>query len=426
MNIVQKLQLLEPTNVLSVPGLVAVWDASDPRNGGVGLADGDGITILENLANPRPAFFDPFTRADSALELGNGWVAQTGVLGISSNKAYVVSLTSSTARAVRETGLADLVLAGDVTWETGAEIGFLFRVTDSTNFLYCRMISTNTKIFKFVDGVATELGSYTLSPSNGTVYHHRFILNGSSVILQLDDGGTLTTRISITETFNQTATQHGLYAQTSTAGKWDNVVIAKLTDAIQTTAAAQLTYKTSIQNGRSVARGDGTAKYMEIPHSSVFDFGTGAWTIVVVAKANALANGKPIISKGTAGVGDPQWYMRLNDANNPAAIQLIEFDGTNSTTLDASGQVSADVTNIFTGVFDTTSALSRNGGTVVTSTSTLRNANNTQPTLLLKFSTDFGNFDVMEVRLYNVGLPQTHQRRVLRYLSRKWGIALTA
>ena len=298
MNIIQRLTLLDGPRFdpRRVSGLVTGWRGRDPRNGGVGLADGDGITILENWVDPRPAFFDPFTRGDSALTLGNGWADPLqGTFGIASNRAY--SVTDANGDLVlRETGLSDFVLScivnGDLDVAADSRVPQVqFRALDANNKLGADLVGGAARLLKTDGGVTSVLTTWATATADSTDYVLEVVCNGNSVSIK-KNGTALTPAYTLAggdtkyAAYTQAGIRLGKTGSPAVAARWDNWICAKLTDAIQTTAAAKPLYKTAIQNGRAVGRFDGVASTMQVPAITLPTF----CTIYAVGK---FTNAKP-------------------------------------------------------------------------------------------------------------------------------------
>lgn len=155
---------------------------------------------------------DSFNRADSAVTLGNTdtgqpWTYQSGTWGISSNTAYVTSTGQHTA--VVNAGVSDCTVQATMS-SIGTSPGLCWRATDDNNYF----LFAGPTCYKRVAGGFTSLGS-TGGFSNGDVLS--VVVSGTSHIIKKNG----TTVLSFTESFNQTATKHGLRAQANDS-RFDN------------------------------------------------------------------------------------------------------------------------------------------------------------------------------------------------------------
>lgn len=184
---------------------------------GVGLGLGLGV---EGRGRGGVLFSDSFNRPNSVLTLRNAdtgqpWVSTTN-WGIDTNQAYCVD-PAATSFSMAELGMSDLTISVDIKFSVNE--GLVLRYTDSQNQLLARINSTGIALFKNIAGVNTNIGSYNFTPVVGTIYNVKAVCGGSSIIIYLDG----VSRITATETFNQTATKHGMKVSASTAGKFDNI-----------------------------------------------------------------------------------------------------------------------------------------------------------------------------------------------------------
>ncbi len=139
---------------------------------------------------------------------GSAWVAQSGggaQFKIVGNQA-AEDFDSGETKDTLECGSAD----GDiqVTIVTfGDQIGLVGRLSDVDNFLWLRAYSgAGYDLFKKVANSNTNLGSYSTTPADGDVV--LLSMSGNSLIVKING----VTRITATDSFNNTATKHGLFA----------------------------------------------------------------------------------------------------------------------------------------------------------------------------------------------------------------------
>lgn len=188
---------------------------------------GVGIGTPFNSKAKRTIVLDRFNRADSSTSLGNAdtgqtWTATPNPWGITSNQAYSVN-TSTTDLVFIDAGVSDAKVSTKITFSVNE--GVMFRYTDSNNQFFSRISSTGLGLFRNNAGTPTSLGSYSFSPVVGNVYSVMVICSNSSIRVFLDG----VERITVTDTFNQTATKYGLRASTSTAGRFDDFYVEAAT-----------------------------------------------------------------------------------------------------------------------------------------------------------------------------------------------------
>lgn len=174
---------------------------------------------------------DNFNRADSASSLGtpsdggSAWVPNSGAWGISGNAGYNPGSTAQ-GTAILEASISDADV--QVTLSTiGAtsDSGICCRSSDDSNNIVtaANVVSTFYKAFKRVAGSFTQLGStYTATPVSGDVV--RCNANGSNLTIYVN----AVSRITATDSFNSTATKHGLRANADILTRFDTFSITAL------------------------------------------------------------------------------------------------------------------------------------------------------------------------------------------------------
>lgn len=144
---------------------------------------------------------DSFDRANSNTTMGNTdtgetWTPNLGTWGITANRAYSVPSTSQ-ATTVIDSGVSDCTI--EVTMSVAGDAGLCFRATDNDNVF----VMNSSNLFRRQAGGFTNLGAYG-SLVNGDVL--RVTLSGSSIEVFVNGVSSL----SIADSFNLTATSHGL------------------------------------------------------------------------------------------------------------------------------------------------------------------------------------------------------------------------
>lgn len=167
---------------------------------------------------------DGFTRSDSITTLGNAETGQTwsvdggAVWGILSNQCYKYSGSSS--NAVINAGVSNAKVTVTFSTATGYS-SLIFRYTDASNFLRVNASGGTYALSKYVAGAWTVLGTSSVPPVNGDIISVQ--CNGTSIV------GTINgvQQWSISESFNSTATSHGVRALDN-ASKFDNFKVESI------------------------------------------------------------------------------------------------------------------------------------------------------------------------------------------------------
>lgn len=140
------------------------------------------------------AFADRFTRADSNMAVGNGWVADpTGTWGISNNQAYYVARISGNPHfVIHDTGLANG--NGYYLWDwtcptVGTPYFYLyFRYQDTNNYYKIHNFAGNSiYITRVIGGVSTDMYSNPLVWVPGQTYKIKLVSNGTYMALFVDN-----------------------------------------------------------------------------------------------------------------------------------------------------------------------------------------------------------------------------------------------
>jgi hypothetical protein len=167
---------------------------------------------------------DSFNRTNSTTTLGttdsyNGgsslaWQNLVGTWGITNNQAYNAG-NSANAVSVVDAGVSDCKVSVTVS-NYSSVWKFIARASNGTNFLCV----TGTSLSKVTNGSFSSLGTIPAFTTGDVL---TFVLNGSSITIQKNG----TTVLTVTNTFNQTATMHGLSSNNNTA-LYDNFQIEDL------------------------------------------------------------------------------------------------------------------------------------------------------------------------------------------------------
>jgi hypothetical protein len=180
-----------------------------------GFAD---VSVTSAATGPVDAtlryFADLFARTDSATSMGSttvggfAWTAVSGTWGITSNQAYDAAPTSHTQHLVvvndgQADGTVSATLANSLVGVANVDGGSVFRYSDANNYWFTSFAG---KLYKKVAGTVTQIGTTMSGGSLAAGNVVTVVLNGSSITAKING----TTFATTTDTFNQTATRHGL------------------------------------------------------------------------------------------------------------------------------------------------------------------------------------------------------------------------
>lgn len=175
--------------------------------------------LITLLSEKKKSVSDAFNRPDDALSLGKAdtgqaWQTAGASWGLGGGKAYCLD-PLTTGYAYQDCD-ADGIASLDVKFSVNE--GLAFRYVDALNQLTARVGSGGLNLFKNTAGTNTSIGAYGYTPVVGSWYNIRISFFGSLIRVYLDG----VERITVTETYLQTATKCGLKASNSTAGEFDN------------------------------------------------------------------------------------------------------------------------------------------------------------------------------------------------------------
>jgi hypothetical protein len=185
------------------------------------------IKILSSINKIQPYIIgDTFNRIDSTSGLGvansgQTWVANTGTFGISGN--YASPTANANARSVIDAGTSDVHISVDVA-TIGTQAWMVGRLSDASNYIRCGMTGTapaQLGLQKIVGGSVTNLFLSSYMCKDGD--HIEMDMKGDKI--KIYRNGMLVSEV--TETFNQTSSQVGLQAS-STTTKFDNFSVKKV------------------------------------------------------------------------------------------------------------------------------------------------------------------------------------------------------
>lgn len=166
--------------------------------------------------------YDLFNRPNNVSSLGISDTGQTWVVagnyGIASNQAYMSS--GSLASAYISSGLSDcaITVKESAAGEIGRFSGLIFRHTSSSNYIRAVFQDNGLFLQRIQAGETTSIGFKAGTRSANLIL--RVLLKGDSV--QIFMNGEL--QISVTESFNSTAQNHGLITAALNA-RYDNFMV---------------------------------------------------------------------------------------------------------------------------------------------------------------------------------------------------------
>lgn len=198
-------------------------------------AHGLKITYLTEAGTPVtpvvvvPDIIETFDRANDLTGMGADWEQLQGAWQILNNAGGVLTASSASSGS----GLRD-VAARQTPWSDAtvevklltvqSPIGIAFRISDSLNYMMFVRTSAGFKLYRVVNSAATELGvSTAVATAVNPVLSVTF--QGGSITCSVNGGDTISVS---NETFNQTATKHGLLSRSFTGGLVDDFAIRKL------------------------------------------------------------------------------------------------------------------------------------------------------------------------------------------------------
>jgi RHS repeat-associated protein len=168
---------------------------------------------------------DGFSRSNSSTSLGTTetgrtWTNLAGTWGVSGGKAYLASASGSTNLAVVAGAKDGTVAATETAGQTG--VGVAFRVQDANNFWSVRASNASPyvwNLYKTVAGATTPMGS---TPSGTCCTGYRVSVTFVSGTITVSVNGVV--GLTVTDSTFATATQVGIFATGTGAGRLDDFV----------------------------------------------------------------------------------------------------------------------------------------------------------------------------------------------------------
>ena len=198
---------------------------------------------------------DNFNRSDTGSphalgtpsDAGGNWSQHgTSEWGIVSNTAYNVGGGIDQSASL-ESSAADVEVEVTLTASpsSGGANGVCVRLTDGSNYYaaYWYIDDGNLYLDRYEAASYTNLGIYDTTMAPGDII--KVITSGTTIEVYLNDVLRIT---ATSQTFNQSATRHGLYAYDSAAGRYDDFSITDSSGG-GTTHTRSFTESLGVQDG---------------------------------------------------------------------------------------------------------------------------------------------------------------------------------
>lgn len=178
--------------------------------------------IMQTFSAAVVNIVDSFNRADGPIGLadsGQAWTTLSGTWAISGNAMQCVTASGNRDMIAIDLGRSDVTAQVKVLTVLAPQ-GMALRIVDNVNYIgVVNNANTTYVIFRVQANTATALATSTgVTPAAGDVL--KAVLTGSTINVYLNANATPI--LTATETFNQTATKHGLYARNTTGVLFDD------------------------------------------------------------------------------------------------------------------------------------------------------------------------------------------------------------
>ncbi len=187
--------------------------------------------------------------------------------------------------------------------------------------------------------------------------------------------------------------------------------------ATQGTGANQPTWVDNQQNGKAIARFDGSADHLILP-SGLYDIPTGPNTIFAVAKQDADGAAERVL---TMAVNNSTRYCLLfeDTANSLGFVNNTSFDR-----ITIGGATTTNFNAVYGRRSGTTQAIAFNGGSENTETTAVNGPGINQAIIGATGNglAAFLNGDIGEILVYDRSLSEAEITLVIAYLLYKWGL----
>lgn len=247
---------------------------------------------------------DTFTRGDGAslgtAESGQTWQTIAGTaFGITSNQAS----NSDTTNAVCVGGIDAAIANGRVSCSvlrTTQVAGVAFRISDASNYWVVSMSGSNTTLVKTVAGSPTTVATSAITYGAATVVE--VSMSGSAISVSFNG----VVRLNANDSFNATATIHGIYRQqTVDNSRHDNFTVKQPVSAAAPLTRAQFLAQMSSllgANQRVIYTPNNTDTTTSVESSTVGR--TFTWDGDISSRRAVLGNGYSQSFNGTTQYGD--------------------------------------------------------------------------------------------------------------------------
>ncbi|MFZ7942561.1 hypothetical protein [Neobacillus sp. 19] len=133
---------------------------------------------------------------------GQAWQNTVGGFGIQNNEAYRVSGSNTVASI--DAGRSDNIAISAKMAANSSGQRIIFRIADSSNYLFAQQQGTTLRIYKNVSAASTQLASITVDTLQiGDLL--KVVLSGSQIDVYRNGVKSLSTN----DNFNQSFTKHG-------------------------------------------------------------------------------------------------------------------------------------------------------------------------------------------------------------------------
>ena len=181
-------------------------------------------------SGPQTIVSDAFNRANNASALGvadsgQTWTTLDGTHGIIANQAYAATAAADNqGSSYIDAGRADVTIQATFAVNNDRGPRLIWRLSDVNDYFLLQQESGTGYVAYRLQGAGlfTSIGSTSgVTPSNGDVV--TVILSGNAFAVQING----TTRITGTDSFNATATKHGIgFGSTdASTGRIDNFTV---------------------------------------------------------------------------------------------------------------------------------------------------------------------------------------------------------
>lgn len=177
----------------------------------------DGTLTIRPASGYTPLVYDSFSRADAETlgnaETGQAWMPVRGTWKIRDRQAVCTQPDPTYGGLVKvQTNTTNVVnIEVELSYTAGGNMsGLLLRMSDASNYYWLRANSTVTQLYRVQAGIATLLNSAAQGVVPGS--RLRAEIRDNTYTVKLNGAALFSVP---NQTFNQTASEHGLYSDTS-------------------------------------------------------------------------------------------------------------------------------------------------------------------------------------------------------------------